>query len=104
VPRVRILEEAAEEAVEAADWYDGERPGLGVEFAEAVNAALDLLEDGLVPLVNMPGAAGRRGAKRLILRRFPYDIVVQPSGDEILVVAVAHHSRRPGYWRDRLRT
>jgi len=104
VPRVRILEEAAEEAVEAADWYDREHPGLGAEFAEAVNAAFDLLEEGIVPLINMPGAAGLHGAKRLILRRFPYDIVVRPSEDEILVVAVAHHSRRPGYWRGRLRT
>jgi hypothetical protein len=38
-----------------------------------------------------------------VLKRFPYDIVVRELSEEILVVAVAHHSRRPGYWRDRLR-
>ena len=99
--RVWILEEAAEEAVEAAAWYEQERPGLGIEFDHAVNAALDLLEDEIIPLTNLPGTAGDRGAKRLVLRRFPYDIVVQESSLEIIVVAIAHHSRRPGYWRNR---
>ncbi|HEX5420196.1 MAG TPA: hypothetical protein VFY39_09365 [Gammaproteobacteria bacterium] len=102
--RVQILEQAADEATEAAAWYERQRPGLGAEFAEAVNATLDLLEEDVVPLTRMPGIAGREGAKRLIMSRFPYDIVVLERGDEITVVAVAHHSRRPGYWRERLRT
>ena len=42
--RVRTLEEAADEAVEAAAWYEEQRPGLGIEFAQAFHAALDLLE------------------------------------------------------------
>ena len=50
------------------------------------------------------GAAGERGAKRLILKRFPYDVVVRETGAEIVVIAFAHHSRRPGYWRGRSRT
>jgi plasmid stabilization system protein ParE len=101
VRRVRILEQAAIEAIEAAAWYEHERPGLGKEFDHAVNAAIDLLEDEIVPLANLPGAAG---TKRLLLRRFPYDIVVRELLEEIIVVAVAHQSRRPGYWKDRLRT
>jgi toxin ParE1/3/4 len=104
VRRVRVLEQAAEEAIESAAWYEQERPGLGTEFERAINAAIDLLEDDIVPLTNMPGAAGARGIKRLVLRRFPYDIVVREFSDEIIVVAIAHQSRRPGYWRDRLRT
>ena len=102
--RVRILEEAAEEAIEAAAWYERERPGLGVEFDQAVNAALDLLEDEVVPLVAMPGNTSAKGAKRLMLSRFPYDVVVRRLPGEIVVVAVAHQSRRPGYWRRRQRT
>ena len=102
--RVRILQDAAEEAIEAAAWYERERAGLGVEFSQAVDAAIDLLEEEIVPLTNMPGAAGSRGAKRLVPKRFPYNIVVWELPEDVLVVAVAHHSRRPGYWRDRLRT
>ncbi len=99
--RVRILEEAANEAIEAAAWYDRERPGLGVEFELAIDAALDLLEEDMAPLVLAAGVSGELGAKRLLLRRFPYSIVVRESDDEILVIAVAHQHRRPGYWRYR---
>jgi toxin ParE1/3/4 len=101
VRRVRVLEEAAHEAIEAAAWYDRERPGLGAEFELAIEAALDLLEEGIAPLVSEPGGSGALGAKRVVLRRFPYSIVVRETDDEYLVVAVAHHHRRPGYWRDR---
>lgn len=101
--KVRILDKAAEEAVKAAVWYEQQRPGLGLEFGHAVNAAFDLLEDEIIPLTKMPGKSGRQGAKKLTLKRFPFNIVVKESPEEIIVVAVAHQSRRPGYWRSRLR-
>lgn len=100
--RVWLLEETAEEAVEAAAWYEQECPGLGVEFEREINAALDLLEDEMIPLTSLSSTTDIRGARRLVLGRFPYDIVVRESSHEIIVVAIAHHSRRPGYWRGRL--
>jgi hypothetical protein len=101
--KVRILQEAAEEAIAAADWYDKEREGLGKEFANAVDIAIDLIEEDILPLSPMPGKSGTIGVKRLILKRFPYDIVVIESELETVVIAIAHHSRKPGYWRERLR-
>jgi hypothetical protein len=98
---LRILQAAAEEAEAAIAWYEGERRGLGADFAVCVERALDLLEDGLIPLLPLPGESGRVGAKRLILRRFPYDVIVLERGEELIVVAFAHHSRKPGYWRAR---
>lgn len=68
---LRIHEAAAEEAAEAEAWYGKERPGLGKEFERVIDAALDLLEEAIVPLTSMSGAAGTRGVRRLILRRFP---------------------------------
>jgi toxin ParE1/3/4 len=100
---IRILAEAAEEAMEAAAWYESERQGLGQAFIRAVDHALDLLQDEIVPLISIPGFDNAR-VGRLILRRFPYDIVLTTHGDEIVVIAFAHHSRRPGFWRDRLLT
>jgi toxin ParE1/3/4 len=91
---VRILAAVANEAAEAAAWYESERYGLGEEFQRAIDAALDLLEEDIVPLTPAVGAAARKlGAKRLTLRRFPYDVVVRESGDEIIVIAFAHHAR-----------
>jgi hypothetical protein len=102
VPTVRILEAAAEEALEAAAWYEQETPGLGEEFFRAFEDGVDLIEENIIPLSPLPGKAGSRQAKRLVLKRFPYDIVVIERREETLVVAVAHHARDPGYWRDRV--
>jgi plasmid stabilization system protein ParE len=42
-----------------------------------------------------------RGRRRYLMRRFPYSIIYTISGEEIHILAVAHNSRRPGYWRKR---
>jgi hypothetical protein len=34
--------------------------------------------------------------------RFPYQIVYRRRPDEIVIVAVAHVKRKPGYWKDRV--
>ena len=87
---LRIHAAAAEEAAEAAAWYEKERPGLGADFEHAVDAALDLIEQEVVPLTSMPGVAGARGVKRLMLRRFPYAVIVRERDTEIFVIAFAH--------------
>ncbi len=46
---LRIHEAASDEAAEAAAWHEKERPGPGAEFEHAVDAALDLLEEEIVP-------------------------------------------------------
>lgn len=103
IRKLRILAAAAEEAAEAAAWYENERPGLGSAFAHAVDEALDLLEEEIVPLTSLPGEAAARDVKRLMLKRFPYAVIVRESDTEVFVVAFAHQARRPGYWRARLR-
>jgi hypothetical protein len=100
---VRILEEASLEAIEAAAWYGYEQPGLGAEFFADVDAAIDVIEENFIPLSPLPEEAGDTGAKRLILERFPYDIAVIELTKETVVIAVAHHSRKPGYWLERSR-
>lgn len=102
--RIEILTEAVEEAEQAITWYENQRPGLGAQFAAALESALDLLATDPIPCVPVQGKAARLGVRRLILKRFPYDVVFIQSPDLGRVIAVAHHARRPGYWRRRLRT
>lgn len=100
--RLRILEAAAREAEEAADWYERECPGLGARFSAALDDALDRIEREAVPLLPLPGKAGQRGARRFILKRFPFDVIVCEQRGDLVVIAFSHHARRPGYWRERL--
>jgi len=47
------------------------------------------------------GVAFRGTRRRYIFRRFPYSIIYQVTADELRILAVAHHRRRPGYWARR---
>lgn len=93
---LRIHAAAADEAAEAAAWYEKERPGLGLEFEHAIDVALDLLEETIVPLTSVPGKAGTRGVKRLILRRFPYSVIVSERDAEVFSNCVRPSRKAPG--------
>ncbi|QKE41725.1 MAG: type II toxin-antitoxin system RelE/ParE family toxin [Ferrovum myxofaciens] len=47
------------------------------------------------------GAVFHGTRRRYILRRFPYSIIYQVTAEELRILAVAHHRRRPGYWAQR---
>jgi toxin ParE1/3/4 len=93
-----VRDEARRELLEARDYYDEQRPGYGERFVEAVERELALLLD----FENIGKPLGG-GVRRRTLSNWPYGIVYIIRGEELLVIAVAHHRRRPGYWRSRLR-
>jgi toxin ParE1/3/4 len=45
--------------------------------------------------------AGLPGVQRIRLRQFPFSLLYINRAEHVWVVAVAHGSRRPGYWRKR---
>jgi toxin ParE1/3/4 len=99
--RIRFSKEAAEEFKQAVNWYETECKGLGTRFYNSVDSAFQLLKEDSPPLVPIYGNAGVKGAKRLLLNRFPFSLIVLPTDDEIIILAVAHHHRRPNYWANR---
>lgn len=103
--KVRVLGEGADEAAAAATFYEAERFGLGRQFQEALSHSLTLLSEDIVPLTNISATLTTKNVRRLIMRQFPYSIVVREIGDDVVeVIAIAHHSRRPNYWHVRVRT
>ena len=101
--RVTVLEEAEDELIEAQKWYERQRQGLGKEFREAIDEAMQrLVKTPLAasPVLNIPSSIS---ARRVIVKRFPYSIVFIEHEDELWVIAFAHQHRRPGYWRKRLK-
>ncbi len=99
---VRLLKAATQEASDAASWYENERTGLGNKFLLALDDVLDLLEQEVVPLTGISDPRDQWKVARLLLHRFPYSEIIAKLPRETLVVAVAHQSRRPGYWWNRL--
>jgi plasmid stabilization system protein ParE len=95
--QVAFRPEAQAEVLEAKAWYEQQLPGLGLDFARALDAAI-------ASAVRTPQAYPYVEAefRRILLRRFPYSVIyrVLPAG--LLVVAVFHHRRKPGAWLSRV--
>ena len=87
---------AEDELHEAYEYYEARREGLGRRFAEAFDVALARVLDRPLAwgLLEPPYRPHR-------LKRFPYGILYEPREEEVVIVAVMHLHRRPGYWRHR---
>lgn len=89
--------EAELEFIESAAWYESEVPGLGLGFGEEVEHVIQLLLDN--PEL---GALVDGDIRHFVLRRFPFSVIYAVVGQLIYVLAVAHGSRAPGYWKSRV--
>jgi plasmid stabilization system protein ParE len=94
---LEYLEEALEEAEAAARWYAERSVSAAVGFSEEIEAAESAI-------MQFPDAwpPYDHGTRRFLLRRYPFSIVYRVESRRILIVAVAHGHRRPGYWKTRL--
>jgi plasmid stabilization system protein ParE len=100
---VRALVPATDELAVIADNLEKERRGYGRRFLRAYREVLDNLvrfpqiyspvEDGVADLE----------IRNAILERFDYRIVYLARADEVVILAIAHTSRRPEHWHRRLR-
>jgi toxin ParE1/3/4 len=95
---IRTVEPASDEFHEAVRWYEARRASLGAEFFDAVAAALSLIETN--PEIG-PAISADGHTHRALVARFPYQVVYRVRASEIVIVAIAHLKRRPGYWKHR---
>ena len=88
---------AEQDIREAAEFY---REQAGMALSQAF---LSEFEHAVDLLLQYPaaGAMWRSGSRRFVTRRFPFSLVYTVVGDQIRILAVAHHNRRPRYWQGR---
>ncbi len=99
---LRFEDEAAEELEVAAEWYEARREHLGSDFLVLVRDALERIAEHPQTWPLVRDVPAHLDVRRLLLRRFPYAIVFVELPSEIRVLAIAHSSREPGFWRTRL--
>jgi len=92
---LRVHPEARREFNDAIDYYERESPGLGLIFTGEVDT-------GFARLREYPEAAPlvAKRVRRLVLAKFPFSLTYEIREDCLVVLAVAHHRKRPYYWRD----
>ena len=84
-----------------AAWYERRRPGLGDRFLDGVEATIQRIREAPLAGALIPLRRLTISVRRQPVPGFPFIVayVVEPA---LVVVAIAHTSRRPGYWRARL--
>ena len=90
---------AERELRQAVDYYNDQQPDLGYEFAAEVEEAVERIRSS-------PDAwawiSQQDNLRRCQTHRFPYGLIYQVQPNRVLIIAVMHLKRRPGYWNDRL--
>lgn len=89
---------ADDEVLESARFYELRSKGLGWRFLKAVQEAEARIvrSPRAFPFLDDP-------IRRCVLAGFPFNLLFRLDEEAVHVVAVAHHRRRPGYWKRRLR-
>ena len=94
---IRYLPGTLDDLNEALAYYNERNPDAAQRFANVIRTEEQTILD-------FPEIALTLGSNLRVLRvsKFPYSLVYRAVKGNILIVAVAHHKRRPGYWKTRL--
>ncbi|HEY4641609.1 MAG TPA: type II toxin-antitoxin system RelE/ParE family toxin [Thermoanaerobaculia bacterium] len=95
--KVKFHPEARVELREAKRWYRDRSPMVAIAFAHTIEHAIH-------EIVAAPHRypTGEHDTRHFVIpRRFPYTVVYRIRQTDIVIVAIAHQSREPEYWRDR---
>ena len=89
--------EAEAEFIEAIAYLEDQQEGLGLDLSREVFAVIQriILNPDAWPSYTI-------GTRRCLTKRFPYAVIYQIEPQVILIWAVAHHSREPNYWSERV--
>ena len=97
--RVVLHVEALRELREARDWYSKRGAAeQGLRLVRLVDEAL--AEIGRAP-ESFPREPKRSWARRARILNWPYTVVFAAHEKAVVVLALAHGKRRPGYWAKR---
>lgn len=96
--KLTFLPAATQELRSAYSYHERERRGLGKEFSQEVRRCLKAILEypQAWPMVT-------RKIRQRMTDRFSYEVVYKVSRHEILIVAISHTSRKPRYWKERLK-
>lgn len=94
---VEFLPAAQREVEDAYLWYEQQEPGVGERF-------LKVLGETLLQIKTQPdwGTPHIRNTRKVQIEKFPYTVIYREETDKIAIYTVAHGSRKPGYWIDRV--
>ena len=94
--RYEFHPEALDEFEDAAHYYADCQPGLELRFIACVESALRQVSEAPTRWRNF-----EEDVRRCLVHVLPYAVLYSIEPDYVLIIAVMHCSREPGYWRHR---
>ena len=90
--------EAKEEFFEAINYFEECQKGLGLAFSKEVFSTIQRI-------IHFPSAWSKfsRNTRKCLTNRFPYGVIYQIIGEEVIIIAVMQLNREPGYWVKRVK-
>ncbi len=99
--RLTLSAEARQELREAVNWYETRGLGLGRQLLGEARECFHRIETQPETGSLVKGVKDAVGARRVLLKRFPYAVIYIELEAPVRVLAFAHVRRRPGYWKKR---
>jgi plasmid stabilization system protein ParE len=94
---VEFHPEADEELAASFNWYREKSREAAQHFLDEARMVRQLMEE-----YPQAGARYLHGTRKLVFHSLPFLLVYRPLRQRLQIIAVAHTSRKPGYWRHRL--
>jgi plasmid stabilization system protein ParE len=91
------LDEATEESRESYRWYAERSIRAATGFVAELDRAVEAISENPERY-----PTHLHGTRRYLLRRYPYIVVYRVEAVRVVVVAVQHCKRQPGYWAGRI--
>jgi len=94
--KVFFLTAAVSEVAAAAEFYNSQQETLGKRFVGAIEDGVSRVkfDPFLYPVID-------ENVRRCLVRTFPFCILFRVGKGRIVIVAVMHLHRKPGYWKKR---
>ena len=96
--RISFAAGARQDITESFQFYRRSSPAAAERFASAINTAIDSIARDPQRFLLI-----RQGVRACSLVGFPFQVVYRQNSQEndLLILAIAHAKRQPGFWRDR---
>ncbi len=91
-----ILEAAEAEYTESLSWYAERSQRAAAGFEAEFELALEAIA---ADPQRYPSCDERH--RFYLMRRYPFQVIYRKHQGKLLIVAIAHGKRRPGYWSER---
>jgi len=93
IKKPKFAKEAANEFLDAVEWYEARSKGLGLRFTDEIDSTIERikLNPELYPSIV-------DDIKRIQLNKFPYSIFYTIEDDTLVILRIFHNKREPIDW------